>query len=174
MIRCAKENDLPEILRIYEYARGFMARTGNPNQWTGGHPREELLRDDIAKRQLYVLEDETGLHGVFAFIIGDDPTYAVIEQGAWRSSAPYGTIHRIASDGQIHGFLQSAVDFCWQRIPHLRIDTHADNRVMQHLIVKCGFTQCGVIRLENGDPRIAYEKEGTFVRGKTPSFLEKK
>ena len=79
MIRCAKENDLPEILRIYEYARGFMARTGNPNQWTGGHPREELLRGDIAKRQLYVLETETGLHGVFAFIIGDDPTYAVIE-----------------------------------------------------------------------------------------------
>ena len=174
MIRCAKENDLPEILRIYEYARGFMARTGNPNQWTGGHPREELLRDDIAKRQLYVLETETGLHGVFAFIIGDDPTYAVIEQGAWRSSAPYGTIHRIASDGQIHGFLQSAVDFCWQQIPHLRIDTHADNRVMQHLIVKCGFTRCGIIRLENGDPRIAYEKEGTLVGGKTPSFLEKK
>ena len=174
MIRYAKENDLPEILRIYEYARGFMARTGNPNQWTGGHPREALLRDDIAKRQLYVLENETGLHGVFAFIVGDDPTYAVIERGAWRSSAPYGTIHRIASDGQIHGFLQSAVDFCWQQIPHLRIDTHADNRVMQHLILKCGFTQCGVIRLENGDPRIAYEKEGTLVRGKTPSFLEKK
>ncbi len=174
MIRCAKENDLPEILRIYEYARGFMARTGNPNQWTDGHPREELLRSDITKQQLYVLETETGPHGVFAFIIGDDPTYAVIEQGAWRSSTPYGTIHRIASDGQIHGFLQSAVDFCWQQIPHLRIDTHADNRVMQHLIVKCGFTRCGIIRLENGDPRIAYEKEGTLVRGKTPSFLEKK
>ena len=47
MIRCAKENDLPEILRIYEYARGFMARTGNPNQWTGGHPREELLRGEM-------------------------------------------------------------------------------------------------------------------------------
>ena len=43
-----------------------------------------------------MLETESGLHGVFAFILGEDPTYGVIEDGQWLSGDPYGTIHRIA------------------------------------------------------------------------------
>mgnify|MGYP002933455973 FL=1 len=53
----------------------------------------------IAARELYVLREEGAIHGVFAFILGEDPTYRVIEQGAWLSDAPYGTIHAVASDG---------------------------------------------------------------------------
>ena len=30
--------------------------------------------------------------GVFAFIIGDDPTYQVIEDGGWLNDNPYGAI----------------------------------------------------------------------------------
>lgn len=48
------------------------------------------------KRQLYVIEEDGQIHGVFAFILGADPTYAVIEDGAWRSDEAYGTIHHIA------------------------------------------------------------------------------
>ena len=36
--------------------------------------------------------------------------------------------------------------------------THEENLVMQSAIAKCGFTRCGIIYLESGDPRIAYEK----------------
>ena len=68
----------------------------------------------------------------------------------------------VASDGQIHGLVQKVVAFCEQQTKHLRIDTHHDNKVMQHVIEKNGFTRCGTIYLltENGDPRIAYEKLG--------------
>jgi RimJ/RimL family protein N-acetyltransferase len=40
----------------------------------------------------------------------------------------------------------------------VRIDTHADNKVMQHVLEKRGFRRTGIIYLENGDPRIAFEK----------------
>ena len=133
MIRTAQPRDLARILEIYDYARGFMERTGNASQWGKHFPPEELLREDIRAQRLFVIE-ENGAVGA------------------------YGTIHRIAGDGQVHGLLRRAVDFGWERIPHLRIDTHENNRVMQYLIEKCGFSYCGVIHVDDGSPRLAYER----------------
>ena len=77
-----------------------------------------------------------------------------IDDGSWLSDAPYGTIHQVASDGTIHGFFSQIVDYCWAQIPHLRVDTHADNQIMQHLIRKNGFEQRGIIYVLNHSPRI--------------------
>lgn len=162
-IRCAEFSDLDRLETVYREARAFMRRTGNPTQWVGGHPTRSLLESDIPKKQLYVVEEGGMIHAAFAFILGDDPTYAYIENGAWRSDAPYGTIHRIGSDGQIHGMFTDVLRFCRNIQPHVRIDTHADNRVMQHIVQKHGFHYCGVIYLENGDPRLAYELPGNEV-----------
>lgn len=155
-VRTAKYADLPRIEEIYSYARQFMADTGNPNQWGSTHPPVETLKDDIEKQLLYVLENETGIHGVFYFYIGEDPTYGYVEGGSWRSDSPYGTIHRIAGDGS-GGVLDAAVSFTKKMISHIRIDTHHDNTVMQRAVVKQGFSKRGIIYLENGDPRIAYD-----------------
>ena len=95
---------------------------------------------------------------MFFFRIGDDPTYKVIERGNWLSDDVYGTIHRVAGDGRIHGVLALAVQFCEQNIKHLRIDTHNDNKIMQHVIEKNGFKRCGIIHVNYGSERIAYEK----------------
>ena len=43
-------------------------------------------------------------------------------------------------------------------LPELRADTHADNKIMQHLLEKNGFTRCGVIHVADGSPRFAYQK----------------
>jgi hypothetical protein len=40
----------------------------------------------------------------------------------------------------------------------LRIATHEGNVVMRRMLEKHGFELCGVIYLENGDPRVAYER----------------
>lgn len=69
-----------------------------------------------------------------------------------------GTIHQVASDGTIHGFFSQIVDYCWAQIPHLRVDTHADNQIMQHLIQKNGFERRGIIYVLNHSPRIAFER----------------
>ena len=43
-------------------------------------------------------------------------------------------------------------------IESMRIDTHEDNLAMQGLLNKLKYLYCGVIYLENGDKRLAYEK----------------
>ena len=158
MIRNAQKNDLDAIEQVYAAARVYMAASGNPHQWgDGSYPERSLLEEDIEKGHLYVIEEGGAVHAVFAFILGKDPTYASIEDGAWLNDRPYGTIHRIASDGQIKGMFTKAFDYCRSRIDEIRIDTHHDNKTMQHVVTKHGFKRCGIIYLENGDPRIAYQ-----------------
>lgn len=158
MIRLATEDDLSTILCIYEYARDFMKKNGNETQWGNHFPPESLLREDIEKKQLYIFEEDSIVHGVFAFIIGEDSTYEYIEDGSWLSPSSYGTIHRVASDGKIKGMLSNVIHYCEKQIKHLRIDTHVDNKIMQHLIEKNGFIRCGIIYVDDGSPRIAFEK----------------
>lgn len=154
-VRKALAGDMPRILEIYAFARRFMAETGNPNQWGKTNPPESQLWQDIDEGQLYVVEDE-GIHGVFFLGFDEDPTYAEIYEGSWLSDGPYGTIHRIAGDGS-GGIVGTAVAFAKSKTRHLRIDTHEDNKVMQHVVEKHGFLRRGIIYIADGSPRIAYE-----------------
>ena len=155
-IRKANREDLPRIEEIYAFARKFMEETGNPHQWGKTIPQTKQLMEDIAKGDLYVLVSDDIVHGVFYFYIGIDPTYGIIEDGNWRCDTPYGTIHRIAGDGS-GGVLAAAVAFGKTKINHIRIDTHHDNKIMQRAIAKQGFCRSGIIYLEDGSPRIAYD-----------------
>lgn len=155
-VRLAGEQDMPRIEEIYAYARAFMAAHGNPGQWGTTHPPRQQLEQDIAEGNLYVVTAGDTIHGVFFFLIGPDPTYSYIENGAWHADRPYGTIHRIAGDGS-GGILHTAVEFGKQRTDYLRIDTHEDNIVMQRAVEKQGFRRCGIIHLADGSPRIAYD-----------------
>ena len=156
-VRQARMEDLPRIEEIYAYARSFMASTGNPNQWGTTHPPVNQLQDDIRRGRLFVVQNESTIHGVFYFLIGPDPTYAVIYDGAWHRQETYGTIHRIAGDGS-GGILSAAVEYCSGQIGYLRIDTHADNVVMQNALKKLDFKPCGTIYVGDGTPRIAYDR----------------
>ncbi len=154
-IRPATETDLLEIEKIYTAARRFMAENGNPAQWVDGYPKRELLEGDLSRGNLYVAENGQGIAGVFVFVIGEDPTYGYIEGGTWRADSTYGTIHRIASRGK--GVFSAALEFCKSRCSHIRVDTHADNKPMQHLAEKHGFSRRGIIYVADGTPRIAYD-----------------
>ncbi len=158
MIRLAETKDLDAIVKVYDAARAYMALSGNPHQWgDDGYPHRDLLEEDIEKQRLYVIEENDAVHAVFAFMLGEDPTYGYIEDGQWPNDKPYGTIHRIASDGQIKGMFTRTFNFCRSKIDEVRIDTHHDNKTMQHVVAKHGFKRCGIIYLENGAPRIAYQ-----------------
>lgn len=157
-VRKAVKEDMDRISDIFAYAREFMAKTGNPTQWGNDRPEKEILLDDIEKGNLYVMEKDGEIHGVFAFIIGEDSTYRVIEDGKWISDDIYGTIHRIAGDGKEKGVFETCLGFCETLIKNIRIDTHSDNKVMQYLIEKNGFQKCGIIYASDNTPRIAYQK----------------
>ena len=158
-IRQAKPCDLEAILKVYEIAREYMRQSGNPTQWGTSKPQKSLLEDDIRKGELFVGENQEGhICFVFAFILGEDPTYSYIEDGAWLSDKPYGTIHRIAGDGTASGVVKAATEFCTKTISNLRIDTHENNKTMQHVLAKLGFSRCGIIYIDDGTPRIAYQR----------------
>ncbi len=157
-IKTAKPSDLNELQRVYQTARKYMKATGNPTQWGDTYPSLETIKDDIMKEQCYVLAGEDGkVHGAFVFFTGPEPTYSYITDGQWLNSAPYGTIHRVASDGEMKGVFTQIVLFCRDKCPNLRIDTHHNNLPMQHVISKNGFTRCGIIYAADGSPRIAYQ-----------------
>lgn len=157
-ILLAKEEDLPRIMEIYDIAKAYMRANGNPNQWNGAYPDPDTLRTDIEKQRLYVYKKDGRIHGVFMLLLEEEPTYAYIEDGSWREERPYGTIHRLAGDGEVKGLFAKCVAFCEKEVPYLRADTHFDNHTMQHLLEKNGFERRGIIYLKNGDPRIAYQK----------------
>lgn len=95
MIRPARPDDLPALGPVYGAARRFMAEHGNPTQWSDRYPLPEDLEADLQRGELYVFDQDGVIHGAFVLRLGDEPNYRVIE-GAWRSGAPYGTIHRVA------------------------------------------------------------------------------
>lgn len=157
MIRYAKKEDLDAIMEIVGIAKQYMKESGNLTQWAGDYPGKIDFEEDIQKKQLYVCYNDEMTYGVFAFVTEKDPNYAYIEDGRWFNEEPYGTIHRIAGNGKVKGVFQEAVDFAKDKMENLRIDTHEDNRTMRHLIEKNGFQRCGIVYMEDGSPRIAYQ-----------------
>ncbi len=147
------------ILSCYDLARQYMRASGNNTQWINGYPSRETVREDINKGVSYVGVDADGdIVMTFAFIIGEDPTYSVIEDGKWLNDMPYGTIHRLGSTGKHKGMLKTCVEYCRSQIDNLRLDTHADNLTMQQGALRLGFIRCGIIYCQDGTPRIAYQK----------------
>ena len=159
-IRNAKLCEIDEIMEVFDKARQFMRDNGNKNQWINGYPQKELIESDIEKGELFVCEENGEIAAVFAFIIGDDPTYSYIEGGSWKSDEPYGTLHRIGSTGKYRGMAKICFDFCKSRINHVRGATHEDNLHMQKKFEESGFVKCGTIYISDGSPRVAYEYIG--------------
>ena len=158
-IRKAKISDLQEILKIYAGARERMRRNGNPSQWGECWPWEEVVVEDIESGQSFVAEEGGKICGVFAFLPGIEPTYLKIENGSWLNEEAYGTIHRLAGRNSAKGVFAACQEYCGKIIPNIRIDTHENNHIMRHLLEKYGFKTCGIIYVEDGTPRIAYQKE---------------
>ena len=157
-VRRAVRGDLPRVLSIYADARRRMRESGNPHQWGDRHPSDDMVKEDIAAGQCYLVMQNGKIAGVFYFAVGEDPTYREIFDGAWPDENPYGVIHRIAAAPGAHGVLAAATAFSLEQIGEVRIDTHSDNRIMQHALEKQGFAYCGTIYVADGTPRMAYAK----------------
>ena len=165
-MRLATAADLEALMAIFDGAKKIMRASGNLHQWNDSYPSREIVLRDISEGNCYVLCDEDVILGTMALIPGPDPTYSYIE-GSWPSYEPgikptYYVIHRIATGAPGKNVAKKMFDWAFRHIHVLgcdtiRIDTHRENCIMKHILGKYGFTMCGVIYLENGDPRDAYQ-----------------
>lgn len=158
-IRNTTLENLDNVMKIYANARQYMRENGNMNQWVNGYPSMELITKDINNKFSYVCLDDNKIVGTFCFIQGVDPTYINIYEGKWLNEDPYGVIHRIASDRHQKGVASYCLAWCINQCKNIKIDTHRDNIIMQNLLIKNGYTKCGIIYLEDGSERIAYQKK---------------
>ena len=166
IIREAKPTDITDIMQVMEAAKKIMRQSGNLHQWADGYPSEAVIISDMEKHGGFVLEEGDGedqstgrIVGYFAFLPSPEPTYSKLYNGKWLDDVQsYHVIHRIASYPDVHGIFSDVMEFCFSHDANIRIDTHKDNRIMQHNIEKHGFTYCGIIYLANGDERMAYQK----------------
>ena len=157
-IRPSRPEELAQLMPLFEHSRQLMRASGNHCQWVGGYPSPALIEQDIRQGYSIAILDGDSLVGTFAFIIGRDPTYTHIDGGSWQDDdIPYGTIHRLACAPGQHGIAAACVEWCSKQITSLRIDTHADNAIMRHIVEKLGFQYQGIIHIADGTPRLAYQ-----------------
>lgn len=159
-IEKAQKEDIPRILQIIEEARLFQLSYGN-KQWAGGYPSPALIENDIATGIGFKVIVDERTEGYLA-VVDYDESYDAIE-GKWLSNQSYIALHRIAFSDAIRGrglfplFIDEMKKEAEKReAKSIRIDTDRQNPIMQHLLVKLGFTKTGYILFE-GDRKLAYE-----------------
>ena len=159
--------DTGALMALFDEARTTIAQLGI-DQWQDGYPSLEVVDEDIALERSYAVIIDGQLRGTFVLIEDGEPTYDKIYDGAWESgneSRDYVAIHRVAVSVAVRGkgISTSIISYAEAHAralgrASLRIDTHTGNVVMRRMLEKHGFRYCGVIYLENGNPRVAYEK----------------
>lgn len=164
MIRKAKIADIEQIMEIIHDAQSLLSSLG-VDQWQDGYPTAEIIHSDINNGECFVVVEEGQIVGSGIISFAGEPTYKIIE-GEWMNSAHYAVIHRLAVRKSARGkgyakyFFDYAELLCQQEGLHnIRVDTHADNKIMQTLLNCLGYTSCGTITLTSGAKRIAFQKE---------------
>jgi len=162
----SKLTDISTIMNIIGDAQKYLASL-NIDQWQDGYPNEEQINLDIKNEDSYVvLNEENNIIGTTVFTTKTEPTYTKIE-GEWltKNDSVYGVIHRLAVGDKYRklGLAKFVFTECENRlkgmgIRSMRIDTHRDNLGMQHMLSKRDYKYCGIIILNSGDERLAYEK----------------
>lgn len=162
--RKSVSSDIPQIMNIINQAQAYF-KDQNIDQWQNGYPNEEVINNDIKNEESYVMIKENKILATIVISFEKESSYKNIIDGKWLTDGEYGVIHRVAIDnsykglGLSHKVIQYAQNLCLKKgVYSIRVDTHEKNIPMQSVLKKNGFEYCGVIYLEDGGKRIAFEK----------------
>ncbi len=154
--------DISACAAILDSGRAFQREQGFV-QWPDDYPNADSVFEDIKAGNAHVLKVDGEPAGYLYISFDGDPAYNVIK-GAWRTQEPYAVIHRVAFDGKYRGIGLSKAAFSLAEkfilshgVTSVRIDTHHQNKRMQHVLTKNGYVLCGEVQMR-GEPRLAYDK----------------
>ena len=151
VINKATLGDFSIVIGIIEQGKSKMIKSGN-------YPALDTVKCDILLGDCYLLFEGDKPIATFVFKSGPEPTYLRIDNGRWLDNQSYYVIHRVASVEGVHGVMSDIIAYCSSFTSSIRIDTHADNRPMLAALARLDFSYCGIIYLENGTSRLAYQR----------------
>lgn len=163
-LRKSAIEDIDAIMKIIEQAQANFKKAGI-DQWQDGYPNRGRIERDIENEESYVLTQgsEIAATGVVSF--RREEAYTRIYEGRWISEGGYAVIHRVAVADRYKGrqlsavFMELAERLCLERgLRSVRADTHEQNLPMQTVLKNNGFQYSGVIYLDSGAKRLAFEK----------------
>ncbi|WP_392436552.1 GNAT family N-acetyltransferase [Cruoricaptor ignavus] len=159
---CAKNEQADLIWKILQHGIRLRAESGS-DQWQDGYPNPEVVADDIAKNQAFLLLENGVAVAYAALVPAPDPNYEYIF-GEWLSDGNYIAVHRLAvAEGQqgrgLAGiFLNMAEGYALEnQFKSIRLDTNFDNLAMLKTAEKLGYKFCGKVMQRSGE-RLAFEK----------------
>lgn len=167
-LRQATMVDYEQIMAILKDGANQLAERG-VNQWQGDYPSPDQIKGDIEKGHAYlaVSQDEQTV-GAIAIVPSPDHAYDNLH-GEWlKNTDKYVVIHRVAihSNHAGHGYATKLLNEVitqvkenHSEIDSIRIDTHEDNKAMQHLIDKMSFTKVGELHGVYRPDEISYVYE---------------
>lgn len=169
--RLAAPDDAEGIWAVLLDGKAVLGRMGI-DQWQGSYPSKSVVQADIAAQRSYVIEEDGRILATAVVGFSGEPVYDHID-GSWLTSSTsesprYAVLHRVAALSSQAGrglgrmLLKSGAQTARERgRESVRIETHPDNGPMLKLIERCGFTRCGIVRIdhaEGGNPnRVAFE-----------------
>lgn len=153
-LRQAEMKDFDRIIEILKDGKNQLAERG-VDQWQGDYPSLDQIREDIEKGQAFLaVQQDNQTVGAISIVKAPDHSYDQMT-GKWLiQTNDYVVIHRLAihSDHAGHGYatklFQEVIRQIYENHPQIksiRIDTHEDNKAMQHLIDKMDFTRVGTL-----------------------------
>ena len=162
--RKSNKSDVSQIMNIIKQAQAYFKKQ-NIDQWQNNYPNEEVINKDIENEDSYVMINDNNIVATTVISFDKEKTYDEIYEGKWLTNDDYAVIHRIAVDntykgrGLSHKIIKYTEELCLKKGVHsIKVDTHEDNIPMQSLLKKNDFKYCGIIYLEDGGKRIAFEK----------------
>ncbi|KRK70949.1 GNAT family N-acetyltransferase [Lacticaseibacillus nasuensis] len=163
-VRPGQMADVPAIMEIIEAARAFLGAQ-HIDQWQGTYPDQAAVEADIKAGTNRLLIVDGQVAGNANLLPGPDPFYHRIDGAGWIGERPYVAIHRFAMSATVRGhgltrvFLSNLFSEVYaQGYRDVRIDTHAENKIMQHVAESNGFTYRGIVYLDEPVPeRMAYQ-----------------
>lgn len=163
VLRHSVPEDIPVIMELIAQAQMYFRENG-VDQWQNGYPNENVILNDIHNGNSYVLLCDAVIVATAVISFNPDPNYTCID-GEWITANPYAVVHRVAVRSELKGrnlagrIIEETERMCRERgYGSIRIDTHRDNHSMQQVIRKKNFIYCGIIKVADGAPRLAFEK----------------
>lgn len=149
MIRRAKLQEIPDILRITKACAADMASRGI-YQWNANYPSFEIIEHDLQRDELYVLRIGSGLVGLIVLSRFMDREYREVNWLTPDGDNMY--IHRLAVHPNLqgNGYARQLMAFAEEMAKKagaisLRLDTFSQNKRNQRFYEQRGYKKLGDI-----------------------------